>query len=173
MWIGVPSPFGSKWYDGIIGSIQPHGIDPIIPSYHLLPKGEGNPIHTPWRIDWQEPLQKCYPTLIILQWIYQVVSLIDIWRLCKIVWDISFCGPFQVCQRLIPIFPKAWMPWLNKSLMCDCTVQWNVLEQLSFHICRTIIQLLEDVIPAAAAAAVSPKSPRLTHYPTANTLSNG
>ena len=66
--------FGSKWYDGIIGSIpcgriecitasvppalivpfnsdleiyppeavmhsiRPHGIDPIIPSYHLLPK---------------------------------------------------------------------------------------------------------------------------------------
>ena len=41
-------------------SIQPHGIDPIIPSYHFLPKRR---IHTPWRIDWQEPLQKCYPTL--------------------------------------------------------------------------------------------------------------
>ena len=24
-------------------SIQPHGIDPIIPSYHLLPKGERTP----------------------------------------------------------------------------------------------------------------------------------
>ena len=38
------------------------------------------------------------------------------------------------------------------------------------------IQLLEYAIPPAAAApaaAVSQKSPRLTHYPTANTLSNG
>ena len=43
-------------------SIQPHGIDPIIPSYHLLPKGERTPIHTPWQIDWKEPLQKCYLT---------------------------------------------------------------------------------------------------------------
>ena len=39
------------------------GQDPIIPSYHLLPKGERTQIHTPWRIDWKEPLQKCYLTL--------------------------------------------------------------------------------------------------------------
>ena len=35
-----------------------------------------------------------------------------------------------------------------------------------------VIQLLEYAIPHTAAA-VSPKGPRLTHYPTANTLSNG
>ena len=36
----------------------------------------------------------------------------------------------------------------------------------------TPIQPLEYVIPTTAAAA-PPKSPRLTNYPTANTLSNG
>ena len=33
--------------EAVMHSIQPHGIDPIIPSYHLLPKGEVSPIHTP------------------------------------------------------------------------------------------------------------------------------
>ena len=36
---------------------------------------------------------------------------------------------------------------------------------------QATIQLLEYGIPTAAPAP--PKSPRLTHYPTANTLSNG
>ena len=44
-----------------------------------------------------------------------------------------------------------------------------------YHIDVIMIQLLEYAIPPAAAAApaVSPKSPRLTHYPTANTLCIG
>ena len=33
--------------EAVMHSIRPHGIDPIIPSYHLLPKGEVSPIHTP------------------------------------------------------------------------------------------------------------------------------
>ena len=42
-----------------------------------------------------------------------------------------------------------------------------------FSLVTAFIQLLEYVIPTApAATAAPPKSPRLTHYPTANTLSN-
>ena len=32
--------------EAVMHSIQPHGIDPVIPSYHLLPKGEVSPNHT-------------------------------------------------------------------------------------------------------------------------------
>ena len=33
--------------EAVMHLIQPHSIDPIIPLYHLLPKGEVSPIHTP------------------------------------------------------------------------------------------------------------------------------
>ena len=32
--------------EAVMHSIQPHGIDPVIPSYHLLPKGEVSPNRT-------------------------------------------------------------------------------------------------------------------------------
>ena len=37
--------------EALMHSIQPHGIDPIVPSYHSLLKGEVSPIHMPQRID--------------------------------------------------------------------------------------------------------------------------
>ena len=41
--------------EAVMHSIQPHGIDPIIPSCQLLPKGEGSRITRPNGLIGKEP----------------------------------------------------------------------------------------------------------------------
>ena len=145
-------------------SIQPHGIDPVIPSYHLLPKGEGNPIHTPWRIDWQEPLQKCYPTLKY----YFILYIYAYGAELSVCYTSGYCewGPFTVDFRHIQVvfvilvscentstvrfsfksinlyadikasFSRAWL-WLLSTLISNKLPPWAE-EHCSFNLRTTI-----------------------------------